>query len=227
MPIILNIETATDICSICISNNEEILSSKEADKEYSHTSKITLLIENCCIEAGIKLKQLDAVAVSKGPGSYTSLRVGVSTAKGICYALDKPLIAIDTLQSIALATFEKDKQGTFYAPMIDARRMEVYTSLYDKSMNLVEETHAKIIDERSFQEYFEKGDTIIFSGNGAPKCQNVIKSPQAGFNSEVCSATKLVPLSFLAFQKSDFCDAAYFSPFYFKSPNITIPRKTL
>ena len=155
MPLILNIESATDICSVCISKNAETLSLQEADKEYSHTSKITILIERCCAEAGITLKQLDAVAVSKGPGSYTSLRVGASTAKGICYALDKPLITIDTLQSIALATFKKAKQATFYAPMIDARRMEVYTSLFDKDLNLVQETHAKIIDEQSFQDYFQ------------------------------------------------------------------------
>ncbi len=227
MALILNIETATDICSICISNKDEILVIKEAVKEYSHTSEITILIERCCSETGVSLKQLDAVAISKGPGSYTSLRVGASTAKGICYALDKPMIAIDTLQSIALASRKKEKKTALYAPMIDARRMEVYTSLFDKDMNLLLETQAKIIDEQSYQDYFEQGHTIVFSGNGAPKCQNVIKSPQANFSSVISSASNLAPLSFLAFQKNDFCDAAYFSPSYFKSPNITIPRKTL
>ena len=227
MSIILNIETATDVCSVCISKNDEILIIKEAEKDYSHTAKITLLIERCCAEIGMSLKQLDAVAVSKGPGSYTSLRVGASTAKGICYALDKPLLAIDTLQSIAQASSREGREKFLYAPMIDARRMEVYTSLFDKGMNLLEETHAEIINEHSFQKYFEQGYTIVFSGNGAPKCQKVIKSPNAIFSSEVCSAAYLVPLSFQAFQKKDFSDAAYFSPLYFKSPNITISRKTL
>ena len=227
MSLILNIETATDICSICISRNEETLIIKEADKEYSHTAEITVLIQGCCAEAGITLNQLDAVAVSEGPGSYTSLRVGASTAKGICYALDKPLIAINTLQSIAATTIKNKKLDAYYAPMIDARRMEVYTSLFDKDMNIILDTHAKIIDEHSFQDFFEDGHKIIFSGNGAPKCQNAIKSFHAIFSSEICSAANLVSLSFLAFQNKDFSDAAYFSPSYFKSPNITIPRKTL
>jgi tRNA threonylcarbamoyladenosine biosynthesis protein TsaB len=126
-----------------------------------------------------------------------------------------------------LEGLDKEYNNTLLCPMIDARRMEVYTSLFDKDLNLVQKTHAKIIDEQSFKYYFEKGGMIIFSGNGAPKCQNVIKSPKAIFSVEICSAANLVPLSFIAFQKNDFCDAAYFSPFYFKSPNITIPRKTL
>jgi len=137
------------------------------------------------------------------------------------------MIAVGTLKSIAYATYRNKKQDVYYAPMIDARRMEVYTSLFDKDMNLVQETYAKIVDENAFQDSFEKGDTIIFSGNGAAKCQEVIKSANAIFSTEICSATNLVPLSFLAFQQEDFCDMAYFSPTYFKSPNITIPRKTL
>ena len=227
MSLILNIETATDICSVCISKDHEILAIREAEKEYSHTSQITILIEACCAATGISLSQMDAVAVSNGPGSYTSLRVGASTAKGICYALDKPLISIDTLQSIALATAGKEKRKALYAPMIDARRMEVYTALFDQDGNIVEGTNAKIIDEHSFQDYFEKGHTIVFSGNGAAKCQKVITSSQAVFRDEICSAAHLVPLSYPAYQKNDFSDPAYFSPAYFKSPNITTPRKIL
>ena len=227
MPLILNIETATDICSVCISKNDEILVIKETDKENEHTKKVTVLIQQCCKSLGITLDQLDAVAVSKGPGSYTSLRVGVSTAKGICFALDKPLISIDTLESIAISTQNKFKQAAYYAPMIDARRMEVYTSLFDKDVNPILNTHAKIIDNHSFQDYFDKGHTIVFSGNGAEKCRNVIDSPKAIFSSEVCSAANMVPLSYSAFQRKDFCNVAYFSPSYFKSPNITISHKTL
>ncbi len=227
MAIILNIETATDICSICISKKDEVLIMKEDTKGFSHAAEITLLIEKSFSESGLSINQIDAVAVSKGPGSYTSLRVGASTAKGICYALDRPMIAVDTLYSIAAASIANNKQKALYAPMIDARRMEVYTAIYDFKKNIVQDTNAKIIDENAFREYFEKGQTIIFSGNGAAKCQNVIKSPFAKFSNEICSASNLVPIAFEAFQRQDFCDVAYFSPFYFKSPNITIPRKTL
>lgn len=227
MPLILNIETATDICSVCISEGDKVLAIKEADKAFSHTSKLTVLIGACCEELGISLAQLDAVAVSKGPGSYTSLRVGASTAKGICYALDKPLIAVDTLRSIAGITQANTKKQGLFAPMIDARRMEVYVTLFDKNLDLTMDTQAKIIDRDSFKEYFDQGQTIVFSGNGANKCQDVINSPLAVFSPEICSAANLVSLSYKAFQKNDFCDAAYFSPNYFKSPNITTPRKTL
>lgn len=227
MSTILNIETATDVCSVCISKGEEVLIVKEAEQEYAHSSFLTVLIEQCCAETAIPLSQIDAIALSKGPGSYTSLRVGASTAKGICYALDKPLIAIDTLESIAFATIENNKKDALYIPMIDARRMEVYMAVFDNKRNLIEETQAKIIDENSFQEMFEKGTTIVFSGNGAPKCKEVIQHPNAIFSPEICNATNLVSLSFEAYQKKDFCDVAYFSPSYFKAPNITIPRKTL
>ena len=227
MPIILNIETATDVCSVCISKGEEILILKNADQGYAHSSMLSVLIEQCCAETEISLNQLDVVSLSKGPGSYTSLRVGASTAKGVCYALDKPLIAIDTLKSIALSSIENNPQGAFYVPMIDARRMEVYTSVFDEDLNTIQDVHAKIIDKNSFAGLIEKGGKVIFSGNGAPKCQSVIKSAKAIFSDEICDATNLVPLALEAFRQNDFCDVAYFSPSYFKAPNITIPRKTL
>ena len=226
-PLILNIESATDICSVCLSKGEELLCIRESEKAYSHASVITLLIEACFAETGLSLNQLDAVALSKGPGSYTSLRVGASTAKGICYALNKPLIAIDTLKAIAMATFRKEGLEALYAPMIDARRMEVYTAIYDSTMNVMEDLQAMIIDEFSFASYLSLGKSIVLSGNGAPKCSNVLNSGEIIYSDVVCSASHLIPFSLSAFDKEDFSDIAYFSPTYFKSPNITIPRKTL
>lgn len=228
MPIILNIETSTDVCSICVSNGLEVLAIRETNEPYVHASKLTIFIQECLSEANLSLATIDAVALSKGPGSYTALRIGASTAKGICYALDKPLIAIDTLQSIALATQTKEQnKKALYCPMIDARRMEVYTALFDANNGLLQQTNALIVDEHSFESYFEEDQVIIFSGNGAEKCKTVLHSSNAHFSSVVCSATNLIPLAISAYEKGKFEDVAYFAPDYHKSPNITTPKKVL
>ena len=225
MAIILNIETATEICSVAISNDEELLILHESEEPYSHSEIITILIEKCVKEAKINLKDLDAVAVSQGPGSYTALRVGASAAKGICYALDKPLIVIDTLQSIALATYEKEKTNALYCPMIDARRMEVYCKMFDAQNKAVTKLESKVIDESSYNNYFASNQKIIFSGNGAEKCKAVLKSPLAVFSQVYCSAANLISLSQESFKEQKFIDPAYFVPNYHKSPNITTPKK--
>jgi len=227
MPIILNIETATEICSVCISQNDKVISFAENDKGFSHASTLTILIQKCLADANITLTDIDAVAISKGPGSYTGLRIGVSVAKGICYALDKPMIAIDTLQALAWASAQEKKEQAHYCPMIDARRMEVYTSMYDLSNKEEQEVSAMIIEKNSFQSFFEKEEKIIFCGNGAEKCKPVLTSSFANFDSTICSAKNLVFLANKAFQEGEFCDVAYFSPLYYKSPNITIPKKIL
>lgn len=227
MPLLLNIETSTEICSIAISKGMEVLSLQETSEAYAHASQITLLIQAALEEAGQSLADLDAIALSQGPGSYTALRVGTSTAKGIGYALNKPLLAIDTLQSLAYASFQDDWSDAYYAPMIDARRMEVYTLLLDRQGTLIQPTEAKIVDETAYAEYLEAGQRIVFSGNGAPKCQTVINSPNARFLHLGTSARYLVPLAVEAYEKKDFADLAYFSPHYFKSPNITKPKQVL
>ncbi len=227
MALILNIETATDICSVCIAKGTEVLSIQESTDAYSHSAALTLFIEACRKNAGIELKDLDAIAISAGPGSYTALRVGASVAKGICYALDKPMIAINTLQSLAFAAKQVQSKGAYYIPMIDARRMEVYAEIYDAELNLIEETNNVILDEKSFDAYFEKGGPIVFSGNGVPKSKDLFESKAALFCDLVCSAHNLVPLSLDAFQKQSFVDIAYYSPMYFKAPNITVPKKIL
>lgn len=227
MPKILNIETATDICSVCLSQDGKIVSLEESDKGFNHASTLTILIEKCLAKANITLIDIDAVAVSQGPGSYTGLRIGVSVAKGICYALDKPMIAIDTLQALAWACANEEQKNVHYCAMIDARRMEVYSSMYNLKNDETKAVSAIIIDENSFESFFSKEETVIFCGNGAEKCKPVLTSPYAQFSPIICSAKHLRYLSKKSFLEGDFCATAYFDPLYYKSPNITIPKKIL
>jgi len=228
MPLLLHIETATDICSIGISQNGELLALHEADKPYSHIEQTTILVQACAKTADVALHQIDAIALSRGPGSYTALRVGTSVAKGLCYAFDKPLIAVDTLQALALASLEKpDAENALYCPMIDNRRMEVLTAVYDAAGERQSEIESKIITENSFADYFANDQTLVFSGNGAEKCKAVLTAPQAVFVDIHCSARHLIPLAEAAYQAKGFADMAYFEPLYVKPPNITTPKKRL
>ena len=144
-------------------------------KKYDHVAQITLLIDQCLKEANKTLEQLDGVTVSTGPGSYTALRVGTATAKGICYALEKPLLALDTLKTLAFASQDSSLEKVLYCPMIDARRMEVYTALFDTNLQVVEPTKALILSADSFHTYLEEGYTLVISGNGAEKMQRHFK----------------------------------------------------
>ncbi len=227
MALILNIETATDICSVCISEGASIRSLKESEEAYSHASRITLLIEACANDAGITLPELDAVAISSGPGSYTALRVGAATAKGICYALDKPMIAVDTLAALAHAAKLDRPQADYYIPMIDARRMEVYTAVFDKQLQQLEPVHNLILDQQSFSRYFTSEKCLSFCGNGAGKTKDIFINKNAVYSEILCSAQHLVPLSERAFSEQQFEDIAYYTPRYFKAPNITVSKKTL
>ena len=224
---ILNIETSTEICSVCISENAQLLAIAESHEGYNHSSNLTIFIQKCLKEAKLKMEDIDAIALSQGPGSYTGLRIGVSVAKGICYALNKPMIAVDTLQALAFAAAEKHKTDVLFCPMIDARRMEVYTAIYNLENEIVDHLQAKIIDSNSFINYFEEGKKILFCGNGAEKCKEVISSPNAQFSSIKCSAKHLISISEEHFKRQTFEDIAYFSPLYFKAPNITLPKKIL
>jgi len=227
MPKILCIETATEICSVCLSHEGKTIALAETDKGFSHASTLTILIQKCLDEADLTLNDLDAVAISQGPGSYTGLRIGVSVAKGICYALDKPMIAIDTLEALASACAEEEKQDAHYCPMIDARRMEVYTAMYNLEGKEEQSVNALIVEDNAFENIFTRKETIIFCGNGAEKCKPILTTPFAKFSPLVCSAKHLSFLAKKYFSKGDFCDIAYFSPLYYKSPKITIPRKIL
>ncbi len=217
MPLILSIETSTTVCSVALHQGTTLLASSEILIEKSHSKYITVLIEKLFSQSGKNMTDLAAVAVSKGPGSYTGLRIGVSTAKGICYALEKPLIAIDTLKSMAYNVNLSNVQKALLCPMIDARRMEVYCALYDNELNCKEEVSAKIVDENSFKEILSK-HPILFFGDGAQKCKNLFgNNKNAIFIEKIYpSAVSIGELAWKAFAEKNFEDVAYFEPFYLK-----------
>lgn len=230
MSFILCIETATEICSVALVSETKVLSLCEDHYGNAHASRLTLLIDEVVKKAGISLRQLDAIAVSKGPGSYTGLRVGVSTAKGLCYTLEKPLIAINTLQSLTNHFLKNQPSAIRHLqliPMLDARRMEVYCAVYDENLNELKPTEAKIIDEQSFAEELNNG-MVYFFGNGASKCKSVIKHPNAVFVDHInSSASGLQELVVKAFEEKQFEDVAYMEPFYLKDFVATTPKKLM
>jgi tRNA threonylcarbamoyladenosine biosynthesis protein TsaB len=213
MPIILNIETATKNCSVALAKEGKIVACKEiAEQNFSHAEKLHVFIEELLIENQLQFSDLSAIAVSQGPGSYTGLRIGVSSAKGFCYALNIPMIAIDTLQLIAKQIQIEDG---IIIPMIDARRMEVFTAFYDKNHQQIRNTQAEIIDETSYQEISE---IIHLIGDGTEKFKNTLTDNKFIFHSDVVfpSAKQMTQLSFDKFIKNDFVDVAYFEPYYLK-----------
>jgi tRNA threonylcarbamoyladenosine biosynthesis protein TsaB len=213
MPIILNIETATKNCSVALAKEGKIVACKEiAEQNFSHAEKLHVFIEELLTENQLQFSDLSAIAVSQGPGSYTGLRIGVSSAKGFCYALNIPMIAIDTLQLIAKQIQIEDG---IIIPMIDARRMEVFTAFYDKNHQQIRNTQAEIIDETSYQEISE---TIHLVGDGTEKFKNTLTDNKFIFHSDVVfpSAKQMTQLSFDKFIKNDFVDVAYFEPYYLK-----------
>jgi tRNA threonylcarbamoyladenosine biosynthesis protein TsaB len=226
MPTILQLETATPVCAVALSINGKTVASKEETAQNIHASKLTLFINDVMEQAGVAFADLDAVAVSKGPGSYTGLRIGVSTAKGLCFALDKPLIAINTLSMMA-AGFLAENPGYrgLVCPMIDARRMEVFTAVFDANLNEVEATNAKIVDETSFSNLLKEHE-ITFIGNGAEKCSPFIIHSNAKFlTTNFNAASNMTLLANAAFTDENFEDVAYFEPFYLKDFVFTVPKK--
>ena len=215
MAFILNIETSTKNCSVSLSENGKVITLKEInDGNYSHAEKLHVFIDSVLKETNITIQQLNAVAISKGPGSFTGLRIGVSAAKGLCFALDIPLISISTLQSLAL---QVDTESGTIIPMLDARRMEVYSAVFDINNNQVREIEALILDESSFQDYLEKGQ-VYFIGDGVPKTKELISHPNAIFiDDKLPSANEMGMLAFKKFQQNDFENTAYFEPFYLKN----------
>lgn len=218
MALILNIETATTVCSVALAEDGQLLALKEQDGDYSHAENLTLFVEEVMKQANAKLTDIDAVSVSKGPGSYTGLRIGVSTAKGLCYSLDKPLVAVNTLQHLALALSQKEKIAAgMFCPMLDARRMEVYCAIYNSSNKIIKPTAAEIIDENSFAHLLSK-NVIYFFGSGAGKCKEVLAGNKNAvfIDGIVPSAANMITLSEQAYINNMFEDLAYFEPFYLK-----------
>ena len=215
MALILNLETATKVCSVSLAKNGQEIKTIEINTEhFSHSENLNPFIESIFKNNEFQLNQIDAVAVSEGPGSYTGLRIGISTAKGICYALDKPLIAINSL--VSLANLEKQKGDFFLCPLFDAMRMEVYAAIFDADLQTVFPTAAVIIEPSSFEEFLNQ-KKIIFFGPGALKCQSIIQHTNVVFNlSTQVSAKGMIQLSENKFNKNDFVDVAYFEPFYLK-----------
>ena len=228
MAIILQIETATPVCSVALAIDGKCVAFKELIKENSHSSLLTVMIDELLQEQGLIPQQLDAIAVSKGPGSYTGLRIGASVAKGLCYAMDKPLIVISTLKAIAWSIRETFgiKNNTLYCPMIDARRMEVYATIVDCDLNAIMEDVAVLLDEQTFSDLL-KENTIIFAGDGSEKSKTILTSPNAKFVNTLASARWMCELAEKAFQEKVFADTAYFAPFYLKEFQTTVPRKKL
>ncbi|MBC9797803.1 tRNA (adenosine(37)-N6)-threonylcarbamoyltransferase complex dimerization subunit type 1 TsaB [Sinomicrobium weinanense] len=224
MAVILNIETSTTNCSVCLAKDGMSLAAKEHnDVNYSHSENLHVFIRDVLTEASLDVPDIDAVAVSMGPGSYTGLRIGVSTAKGLCYAQDKPLIAVPTLQ--VLASKYKIEEGVLL-PLLDARRMEVYSAVYSKDYEPLRETRAEIVSEGSFREWLDRGK-VYFTGNGAEKCKEVISHSNAVFpeKTEAPSAITMAVLAEKKFKTGGFEDVAYFEPYYLKDFVTTKKKK--
>lgn len=213
MTYILNIETATKNCSVSLAKDGETIICKEiAEQGYSHAEKLHVFIAEIIKEAGVLMSDLKAIAVSQGPGSYTGLRIGVSAAKGLCYALEIPLIAIDTLTSLANQVKQHDG---LIVPMIDARRMEVYSAIFNSNKEMIREVQAEILTEESFT---NQSEIIYFIGDSNEKAKSVLTKANFIFLDEIVfpSANEMSAISYQKFQNNDFVDVAYFEPYYLK-----------
>ena len=222
---ILHIETSTKNCSVSIAKSGELISLKEINNgAYSHAEMLHPLIKEALLESKLTIKEIEAIAVGKGPGSYTGLRIGVSAAKGLCFANDIPLISINSLEILAHST-TIDKG--YIIPMIDARRMEVYSAIYDESYALIRETKADIIDEHSFCDKLQN-HTVYFLGDGAEKCKETIVHKNAVFIKNVFpSAKEMTQLSYDKYKENKTEDIAYFEPFYLKNFVATQEKKKI
>ena len=219
-PTILYIETATDVCSVALSKGTEIIGLKEEAGGNNHAKHLLPFVDEVLKQAGIVMKEINGVAVSIGPGSYTGLRIGVSTAKGIAYTASIPVMAISTLESIAQGAKTlwsgTSTETVQIVPMIDARRMEVFTTRYDFDIRSLEEISSKIVDENTFAELLSK-EKVLFCGNGMPKCKEILSAfPNAKFMDAPISAKNMLPAALRKWQKQEFEDVAYFEPFYLK-----------
>jgi len=225
--IILHIETSTNVCSVALSENGACLFSKSNAEGMNHAALLSVFIAEALEVLKPTNRKPDAVAVSSGPGSYTGLRIGVSTAKGLCYGYDIPLISISTLEVLtaqALRTV-KDAGESLFCPMIDARRMEVYAAVYNAKGEMKREISADIIDADSYHEILAD-QPVYFFGNGADKCKTTLTHPNARFIDDMVPlAENMIPLAGVAFAEKRFEDVAYFEPFYLKEFHTTAPKK--
>ena len=228
---ILLIETSTALCSVALAQDGAVTAYRESSAPKAHASLTAVFIQEMLQERGLTLADCKAVCVSKGPGSYTGLRVGVSTAKGLCFGSGKPLLAVGTLDTLvaqAATVIPSEVEGStfrYIIPMIDARRMEVYTAVFENGVQITE-TAPAIIDETSFAEYLEQGP-CLFIGDGAGKCADVIKHPNAHFRQCCPKASAMLQPAMAAYKEKRFEDVAYFEPFYLKEFVATVSKKKL
>ncbi len=232
MAVILNIETSTEVCAVNVAQDGQVLFERESSEGLNHSQMLTVFIEEIFSEKGFSPRKLNAVAVSKGPGSYTGLRIGVSVAKGLCFSLDIPLLAVGTLEVLGRYTaanqeryLGKREESALFCPMIDARRMEVYTAVYNADGEPIRPVSAKIIDKNSFSSLFEQHH-VLFFGNGAEKCRQELFHPNALFaGPSKASARFMINYSEEKYMNNDWEDVAYFEPFYLKNFIATVPGK--
>lgn len=234
MALILCIETGTDVCSAGIARDGELVSLRESDEGRDHARKVALFVDELLRETGIAPDELDAVAVGKGPGSYTGLRIGVSFAKGLCYALGKPLVAVGSLEALTEVAREDHEAGiltvadwdrALLCPMVDARRMEVYAQVFDSAGTALSEVSAEVVDGESFAAHRASGRPFVIFGNGARKCTGIL--PDACYAEVAPSARGLARLAQRSLDAGRTEDIAYFEPFYLKDFVATTPKKKI
>ena len=213
MAFILNIDTATESASVCLAKDDSVVLMRKSEQQKDHASWLHVAIKQMMEEADTALIKIDAVAVTIGPGSYTGLRIGLAAVKGICYALEKPLIAVNTL--LVMANAIKKEKVDLLCPMIDARRNEVFTAVYTKDLEAVKEPQALIIEQSSFADML-LSKTICFSGSGSEKCKKIINSSNARFSTTVSNAAAMAELTYFLYSKKQFADLAYIEPTYLK-----------
>ena len=233
MALILCIETGTDICSVGIVNNGELISLRESDSGRDHAKKVAVFVDELLSENNIDPQQIDAVAVGEGPGSYTGLRIGVSFAKGLCYGLGKPLIAVSSLAALTAVAIEDYKAGildiedwdsALLCPMIDARRMEVYTQVFDSKANPLNDVTAEVVDENTLAELRAKTENFVIFGSGAAKCAEVLGAKLIEITPSVRGMAAIAEKKYT---NGDFADVAYFEPYYLKDFVVTTSKKKL
>ena len=231
---LLCIETSTEVCSVVLADDGKVIDNLEDTSGMNHSKKLTQFIDDILKRNQMKAFDIDAIAVSEGPGSYTGLRIGVSAAKGICYATNKPLIAINPLHAMTNFVLTNSnqlgislKKVVGLVPMIDARRMEVYRAVFDNTEKLIESTDAVVVDQYTFADKLNEGQ-LLFFGNGSAKCKSVIQHSNAVFIDGITtSARHMVNVAVQKYNKGEFVDVAYFEPFYLKDFIATIPKKNI
>lgn len=224
MALILNIETATEVCSVALGLDGQVVQCETIDTPNRHASHTTVLIQQVLDSSGYSISRIDAVAVSSGPGSYTGLRIGASTAKGICFARRIPLIAIPTLQGIAQGALYDFPEADLILPMIDARRQEVYAAHYDNELLCIQAAQSWILAAGEADRLLADYPVIVACGNGAEKASKILENQAVHYHPLPASASFLVPSAEKAWQNKDFEDISSFNPLYLKPPNITTPK---